>query len=458
MNVYKKKWMLNTIIAGLCSLDIAAYANHSSQFLETITDNQSIYLQSILTLDDQFDNLSHIMASGGQLTISGASSSIQFLQALFYSDTGCTTLLGGASAVDNVAGLAFSSGGTVSVNTDSTYKLANNRGITTGNIGCMKLYVDGGNQSSDGVACQTFDDLSCSGTSCTSSQTKAVTWDASPTLCSTHYAYITNAGNDSVTKCDVATVGGALSNCATTGSSVVNPRGIAINNYYAYIASDTNGTVTECDVNVSNGILENCLTPRDVSLVEPRGLTINGGWLYVVSQTLEQVGSCQVSALDGDITTPCSQAGTGFSDPYYVTYNNGYGYVANNGNDTVSLCTASSVDGSLSSCTQTPAGVAINNPRGIAINNGFAYIVRSGGSSLTRCTVDSNTGVLSDCGSTGSGFNQPRGITINNDLAYVVNRDGNSVSLCTINSSTGDLTCSDSGATALNTPFYISFF
>ncbi|MCR9192721.1 MAG: beta-propeller fold lactonase family protein [Gammaproteobacteria bacterium] len=458
MSFYKNKWVLYAVIAWFCHSDIVAYANHAPQFLAKVGDNPAINLQSILTLDDKFDNLSSILASGGQFTVTNSGGEIQFLQALFYSNVGCSTLLGGASAVDTNLGRVFNTSDTVSINTNSTYELANNKGIDTSQIACMTVYTDGGNDSSNGISCQTFADMSCSGTSCTSNTTNSVTWVANPTLCSTHYAYITSGQSGNITKCDVAVSGGALSSCGTTESGFTQPRGIATNNYYTYIASHSDGTVTKCEVSVSTGAVGNCDTPTDVSRVQPRGLTINGGWLYVVSQGNDAVGACQVSASTGDLTIPCGSAGTGFSDPYYVVYHNGHGYVANNGDDTVSLCTASSPDGNLTGCAQTPTGVNIPNPRGIAINNGFAYIKSASGDAVYRCTVDSVSGALSGCGTTGSGFNGPRGVTINNNLAYVVNKDGNDIRLCTINSGNGNLTCSDSGAVNLSEPFYISFF
>jgi hypothetical protein len=201
------KFIIRIIVGCLYSINALSYAQPM--------ENQPVTLQNLLTL--QPEDMSNIMSNGGALTITG-SGTIHFLQAFFYSDSSCTTLLGGASAINNVTGMTFSTGQTVNINSSSVYQLANNQGITTGNIACMQVFLNGSNLSPSGISCQSFTDETCTGTTCTSNQTKSVNWISNPTPCRTQYAYIPNRAPNTVSQCTVDSSTGALSSCGTTGA------------------------------------------------------------------------------------------------------------------------------------------------------------------------------------------------------------------------------------------------
>ena len=87
-----------------------------------LINDEQLSLRQLLSLNSNEFNGFGSSSSGGQLTITGTGN-IHYLQAFFYSNTACSTLLGQASVIDNGAGFQFSNGQTVSLNPSSTYKL-----------------------------------------------------------------------------------------------------------------------------------------------------------------------------------------------------------------------------------------------------------------------------------------------------------------------------------------------
>jgi len=381
-------------------------------------------------------------SSSGQFTMTGTGT-IRFIKLFFYSDTGCSTRLGDASILGNGLGFEFSNGQSVSINASSVYKLASNQGITTDDIACMKVYMNGSNESSKGVACQSFTDETCTGTRCTSNQVKTVTWDANPTSCAARYAYVTNYGNKSVTQCTVSSSDGSFSGCTETGSDYNKPRGIAINDAYAYITNYSNKTVTKCKVSASDGTLSNCATTGS-DFNKPKGIAISNGYAYVLNLTGSEVIQCSISVSDGSLSS-CASTGSNFNKPRGIALNNSYAYITNDGDKTITQCSVSSVDGSFSDCTSTDADY--NKPRGIQLSNGYAYIVLNKLETITYCTVSALDGSLSGCAETGSSFDSPIDIRMSDGYAYISNQSDSTISKCTVDASTGALSdCANTGS------------
>ncbi|MCR9192724.1 MAG: hypothetical protein NXI01_08735 [Gammaproteobacteria bacterium] len=392
-------------------------------------------------------------ASGGRITLTGTGT-IRFLQAFFYSDVACSAILGIASVIDNSSqAFTFTNGQTVSMNDSVTFTLADNQNITTGNIACMKLFWNGSNESPDGVSCQSFNDMSCSGSTCTSSQIKSVSWGADPTACAQRYAYITDTTDGSVTQCEVSASNGDLTNCGTTGGSFTQPTEVGLNNGHAYITSLSAETVTECDVNDSNGNLT-CSSPT--AITAPIGLALNTGYIYITAGTTS-INKCSVAA-DGGALSSCGVASTDFTDPHSLAINNGYLYGTQINPVVITKCLISSSDGTLSGCG--PAGSVSGKQRGIAINNGFAYIVVRTNSRVERCTISGVDGtfVPDSCTSVGEGsFSSPTGITISNGFAYVTNSGNGTVTKCTVGSG-GDLTSCATTVSGFSDPQGIAIY
>lgn len=66
---------------------------------------------------------------------------------------------------------------------------------------------------------------------------------------------------------------GALSICASTGSGFASPRGMNINNDFIYVTnSGANNSVSKCTINTVTGALTSCGTTS--GFTDPRGIFI----------------------------------------------------------------------------------------------------------------------------------------------------------------------------------------
>jgi hypothetical protein len=162
-----------------------------------------------------------------------------------------------ASIIDNATGFTFTDQQTIKLSSKGTYKMATDQGITPSDISCIKVYLDGGNQSNKGVSCEAFTDASCQDNQCISSQNKAVNWVENPERCNTSYAYATNKKTKSVSRCMISRADGSLSDCVTTGDNLNKPTGISINNQFASITNRSGNSITKCSVNLTDGTFSN---------------------------------------------------------------------------------------------------------------------------------------------------------------------------------------------------------
>jgi hypothetical protein len=381
--------------------------------------------------------------------------------------THCTTLLNSsASVIDNVSGFPFASGESFQLNANSVYNLASNRGITTANIRCMKVFMTGSNESSSGIPCQLFNDISCSGTSCSSSQTKTVTWGSNPTACATQSVYIGNNGNIKQYTINGATLTHA-SVITTSGS--ISGRGIALNNGVAYLSVGVSKTGSIYLSNISsNGSLTSTGTIYP-SFSGPQSTALNGAYAYIAiyngnNGNGSTVSKCSVSPTTGGLsacnTVLVNLPAVPIQGAQDIAINNGYLYLVGPASGAIK-CSVSSSDGSLSSCSYQ-ATFAMTGGQGIAIRDGYAYITRTTftNSEVYACPLDATTGVIGTCALTGSGFSGPRGIRINNGYAYIANYNVKSVSICSVAngvlSSCNATTFADSGTLA--NPWGIGIF
>lgn len=107
---------------------------------------------------------------------SGSNSVIQYTEIRFYL-AGCTTQLGTYPISGGER--TFNNGETIHINNSSMYQIAVASGAPTPNIGCAKISICSesagtGNCNSRGTVCPNFT-LSCSDSTCTSSNTISVT-------------------------------------------------------------------------------------------------------------------------------------------------------------------------------------------------------------------------------------------------------------------------------------------
>ncbi|MCD6046438.1 MAG: hypothetical protein K0S08_85 [Gammaproteobacteria bacterium] len=422
-------------------------------------------IDSIETLFSPTEGLNS--GNGGQFTMT-ASGTLHFLEIYFYSGLGCSTLMshGIASFADNGSGMPLNVGQTYTLDGSSVYQLASNRGLTANDITCIRLYMDGGNNSPSGASCINFTE-NCAGSSCSSPEFDPTNtnWVASPTACVQRYAYITsNAADKAIVKCTVDTVenGGTLSNCITTGPSLkAGSLGNAFNNGYSYFSnnkstSPTSFNVSSCSMDPSSsGTLNTSCTNNSFSLSSGytlKGIAISGIYAYIIngSSTTDsgQLEVCNISSTDGSLSNCTTAVSSGFNDPRSITINNGYAYITNNADNTISTCTVSG--STVSNCSSSNPSSKANAPRGITTYDGYLYFINSSSNAsgqVASCPIN-NDGTLGSCSLSGptstAGY---QGITIYNRFAYLVNSNTNRITKCDVDSTTGTLSNCSSTAT-----------
>jgi hypothetical protein len=409
----------------------------------------TLFVQSQSYAEDlkDFFEPSPTHAYAGKYTVTNGGT-VHYIKAYFYSDVGCSTLLDIATVTDNGTGFNFANGQTININGDAVGALASNRGITVTNIQCLKLYMDGSAQSSQGISCQSFTDETCTNVGspiCTSAQTKSVTWGASPTQCTNRVAYLSNTNSD-VVKCDVDPSTGAFSSCADLSTGITSPIDLAVHNGFAHIISADSDSAYKCAISPSTGAFSSCTTTFD-NAVAPAGLAINLGYAFL-SYIDNSLSKCSIAPATGTLSS-CSSTGSGFSEPNSIALSNGFSYTVNFNPAGVIQCAVSST-GTLSSCASTGSG--FNGPMHIRLADGFAFVANQGNSTVSVCSVNAAAGTLSGCSTSGSGFNNPGGLGFYNGFLYVANGGNNTVSQCTVNSSTGALSSCSTTGSGFHTP------
>ena len=130
--------------------------------------------------------------NAGDLTITGASSTIKHIEFLFSDRADCspgtppTTAYTMVTPIIDSTGLTFTAGQTINFNANAIYQLITSISTTgtapSGNQ-CMQVYLT--DDSTNGVSCVSYSDLTCSDITqtCSSSSTNTATWVANPTAC-----------------------------------------------------------------------------------------------------------------------------------------------------------------------------------------------------------------------------------------------------------------------------------
>lgn len=440
-------------------------------FASSIPNDVKYVRLSDLFIPEDSEMSQPMMNSGGRFTVTNSGGTVRFIQTFFYSDTSCSTLLSSsASIVDNVTGYTFTAGSSFQLNPSSVYQLAFNRGITASSIKCMKVFMTGSNESSNGISCQSFTDMTCSGTSCSSAQTKSVTWASNPTSCATQSLYIgtgTSSANSGVKQYTIGSSDGSLTYSSSLLLGVsASGRGVVINNGYAYSSSGTNGTSTVYLSSVgSSGSLTSTGTTY-TAFAAPQSVALNGAYAYVANNnggTGSTVSQCSVAADTSGTLSNCSTVlsaatlGSPISGARDIAINRGYLYLVGPTTGAIK-CAVSSSTGSLSGCAYQ-TGTGAPSGQGIAIRDGFAYITNFSQTQAYACPLDSN-GAISTCSLTGGNLSGPRGIRINNGYAYIANGSGNSVTICSVSGGIFPAcnVTTPAGLGALNTPWGVGVF
>lgn len=462
--------LLNWVILGCC--------NAATASLET--KNNSIFITNIKLKDLlSISKLKDLAGIAAQYQVTSGSGSIHFMKINFYNDSPnnpCNMVVptvspdATASIVDNGDGFVFNSGDYINLNATSAYSLVSNQlGIAAANdIKCIQLYVNGGNESNDGINCNAFAQDCSSNNRCdTSTLTQVVSWGANPEVCvtpatiptnaSAPFLYVANYVGNNITQCAFSAEN--LTGCNNlTSSSFDNTFYIGANNGYSIItnvgsqSAAGDGSYTICKINPENGTFENdSLTdtcskyttlPGDTPFIITSlgGCYPNDNYVYFTEAGYAggaQLGNpavyfCQFLATSGsgNPLSNCTEvAGYSFNAPIdisiYKPTNSSvtYAYIMDTANlndippklNNIVICNVNLASGELSSCTgysKDPSNFQ-NIGGGIAINNGYVYFANAGpdepNSYVYACPIDQNTGqlTLNSCVSyRGDGSNQ----------------------------------------------------
>ena len=111
-------------------------------------------------------------------------------------------------------------------------------------------------------------------------------------------AFVTNFGDDTVSRCTVNTTTGEFSGCQTTGSGFANPEGIVLNSTgtLIFVTNFLGNTVSRCTVNTTTGEFSDCQTTRS-EFSNPAGIVLNNTetLAFVTNLGNNTVSRCQVS-------------------------------------------------------------------------------------------------------------------------------------------------------------------
>lgn len=488
MDIERKEKNMMRIVKSLVIATIfgafgCSFADAGLEVQPPLKPNTVIGLKDLLSTGDA-DLLTS--PNAGQLNLSTYTGNIRFLKAYFYSNPDCSNgLLGAASVIDNSLGFPFTNQ-TVNLNSYAAYQLATNLSIPTSSIQCLALYVDGSNETSNAVTCQSFVPENCTALPLQCEYTGAalppVTWasvnQGSPCGVNgvnpaTRYAYVPQGGGGGQVKIySVNSSGGALTETSSSPVSLFGATSIALNNGFAYITSSA-GLYT-CSIDASDGSLSCGAAAPVLGATTPAGITINTGYVYITdlgtgSSNTGKIFKCPIS-VSGAVGT-CTRTAINspgfftFDSPTSIVINNNFAYVVNSTNNTLTKCSIDTLNqNEITACGPTPtSGAFPGSLGGIAIENGFAYLPAynvppSFTPSIYKCDVDPSFGTISNCGptATSGSYNTPQGIVIMNGVAYITNNSGGSITQCNISS--GNLVGCTTPTTGLSIPRYPAIF
>ncbi len=284
----------------------------------------------------------------------------------------------------------------------------------------------------------------------------------------TIYAFITNQGGSSVTKCTINSSDGSLFNCLvitnSTSYGFTTPWGITYSNGYLYISNSLSGSTAYelCAFDSNSGNTTSCLanTYSIAGSIRAMATTIFNSKAYIPNYDGNNVVVCSLSSTDGSLIS-CNTTGTNLTTPHGIFLSANYAYVANYSGQNITICNLNSVTGTFSGCSIT--GRAYGTPvAGIEINNNNAYITMQSANSIDLCPVNPSTGVISNICSTAinSGLSGPNSIKILNGIAYITNYTspiGTGLMKCNVSSSDGTFSNCVSTGSNFNQPTWITF-
>ena len=289
---------------------------------------------------------------------------------------------------------------------------------------------------------------------------------------------VSNAGN-SIAQCIVGANGSFYNRSNTNAGNTLNsPNGIATvtinDNSYAYISNRGANTVTRC--NIINDRLTGCTAVSSGIFNEPNALavqSVNGSnYLYVVNNgSTSSISVCPLGS-DGNLGICTQQLTSVFNAPtsiaFYQTVSSTiFAYITGAANNSVSICSIAP-NGNLGGCSSA-IPPTVTTPISIiqkTFNNiPYLYVTNVSGS-IAQLTLNSISGGITGgtlvSNPTVNGFYVIGFQVVNGSTyGYITNASSNNIYQCNVNTTTGDLSgCTPVTASPslnLNTPVGISF-
>lgn len=264
-------------------------------------------------------------------------------------------------------------------------------------------------------------------------------------------AFISNLGNNTITRCLYNHATGALTNCQNGGGEGFDgPNSMAINpeENRMYIVDMDTYSVRTCALDLKTGTLSGCAsTGASFSPYLPTDIYLNssGTKAYVSAFTFDHYTSfiftCDVNTTSGAFTNCLSSGADKMQLPYYFSLNanKSRAYISNAVDSTITRCTINDVTGAYTNCqtAATPPISNINFPLGSAINNNesLVWVSNYNQASVTRCEINQTNYNFENCiDANATNLDEPLTITLNTDntLAFILNQDSQDITRCEI--------------------------
>jgi 6-phosphogluconolactonase len=249
------------------------------------------------------------------------------------------------------------------------------------------------------------------------------------------FAYVANAGSNSISAYSIDATTGALARIDADGFTSGNqtsiparsaPISIAIDptGSYAYVANAGDNNVSVYSIDASSGALtaidangsgagSNTYISTGPGTVTPFSVTVDpsGTYLYVANRNSNNISIFQIGAgVPGTLSTPTikpANEGAGATPVSIAIHPEGvYAYVLNTDSGTVNVYTISGSTlnySSLASTGATPSSISIDS------TGQYAYVANYGGNSISAYAINQSDGSLSSVSgspfATGSGPN-----------------------------------------------------
>ena len=266
-------------------------------------------------------------------------------------------------------------------------------------------------------------------------------------------AYVTNAGDNTVSAYTVDATSGALAAVGASVETGTSPHAIAgtQDRQYVFVGDEGSNDISAFAVNFSSGALTAVPGSPFAAGTDPKALALYrwldfGTYLYVANAGSDTVSAFAVDTSSGSLT-PLSPAtfATGKGPASIAVDPNGrFVYVANNGgSNDVSVFSVDPVTGVLTAATGSPF-TAGANPTSLALGAGgqFLYTANPNATnpSISGFSIDPDTGALSPL--SGSPFPLPVSQYIATDQtgAYLYVTSGANIVGYSIDANTGALT------------------